>query len=258
MHFLLLLSQQIKRIQLKHLYLIIGFSLLLLFSCKNNNCFYNSGEIVVEKRVIDSYSTLHIEDVFIIDFVPDTADFVEIEAGENVIPGIETELKDSILTIRNSNRCNWVRDLKDDPHITIHAKKIRNIELLGASEFYMKDTLIQDYFEFNISAGISITSLLLKTKEFHFGFHSGTGDISLKGSSEISYLFNAGSGYLWAKEFYSDQLYTTNASTGDSYVHAAERLVVRLRSLGDIYYTGNPEISITEKLSSGNLIENNK
>ncbi len=242
---------------MRFIFILCG-ALLVLQSCKPADCFYSTGDIQSEERLLETFQTLTINDIFEIKYVPDSVNKIIVEAGENVIPGIETSIEEGVLTLSNENKCNWYRSLKERPKITIHASDVQLIYLNGDSNFEMLDTLIQNKFEFEITAGVTNTNLLLRTNEFKFGFHSGTGDVRIAGSSQTSYLFNAGTGYLWAADFESNVLSTTNNSTGDSYVAVNTKIVARLRSLGNIYYTGYPsEIVVSEELSSGELVEAN-
>src|SRR5690242_20273176 len=85
---------------------------LLLFSCKKESlfdCFKSTGDIVTERRNIGTFTETIIYNNVNVIIVQDSLTYLEINAGENLLPLITTEIRNGKLIIENNNKCNWVR-----------------------------------------------------------------------------------------------------------------------------------------------------
>src|SRR5688500_1333547 len=100
-------------------------ALFLAFSsCKKENMrdFYKgTGKIITETRALSGFNTIHVEDKINVVLTESPAFEVTVEGGENLIGLIKTELKDSVLSIRNDNKFNFMRSYKKGV-ITVHIK----------------------------------------------------------------------------------------------------------------------------------------
>ena len=87
--------------------------LALLFSCKKMP--FTNGNMIIETRQLSDFNTIHINDNININMIKSDSSFIEIRAGENLMPNIISEVVDDILIIKNENigkskkscRVNW-------------------------------------------------------------------------------------------------------------------------------------------------------
>ena len=87
--------------------------------------------------------------------------------------------------------------------------------------------------------------------------HEGVGDVSFKGTSQDDLDIDfRGVGNVFAYGLTVNNCVVLNSGTGDCKVQANKTLDVDIASLGNVYYRGNPEISLTDS-GPGELINDN-
>jgi len=124
--------------------IIITFLLgITLFSCDNENaleCFKKTGEMTEEEFFLDPFTEIVVMDEADVYLDNGPHQKIYIKAGENLISDINFNVTDSVLTITNKNRCNWVRT-PGNPGIYITNNLLDKIEIYDYSNFYTVDTL---------------------------------------------------------------------------------------------------------------------
>ncbi len=91
--------------------LLLGVALLTL-SCDREtapDCLKSTGKTVRQVRRISAFSEIVLHDDINLYLTHSPDSILTIEAGENLLPKIETTQNGNTLTIRNRNTCNWVR-----------------------------------------------------------------------------------------------------------------------------------------------------
>src|SRR5688572_20402713 len=99
---------------------LAAFVSLSLAGCQKENqfdCFKSTGKTTTVTRPLSAFNSLRLQDDAQVILVQDSNSFVEIKGGTNLTDNILTEIKNQELTIRNINKCNWVRSYK--PEITV-------------------------------------------------------------------------------------------------------------------------------------------
>ena len=230
---------------------------MAFFSCKKENmfdCFKGTGDIISKKIELAEFQTLYIEDKFDVNIFHDSIDFIEISAGENLIPSIIVENKNGTLSIRNDNKCNWTRSYRKLISLDVHTQNLNKIEIYGPSDIFFHDTLSVDTFYIDIRTGASSVYAKLDCNASYFRVHSGTGTFKLEGHTQFNYVYSIGYGFVYSHNFIATNCQVINNSTGDCFVYASDKLQVEYNSVGNIYYYGNPEtIEILEQ-STGKIL----
>src|SRR3972149_5567093 len=98
---------------LLNFWLVIGM-FPLASACKKDkpDCFKSTGDLVREQREVGDFSSMEVYNNVNVVISQDTLNQVIIEAGENLLEEITTEINGATLVIRNNNKCNWVRSYK--------------------------------------------------------------------------------------------------------------------------------------------------
>jgi hypothetical protein len=91
---------------------ILGFIFLLfvLFSCKKATdriCVKSAGKISEEIRLLTDFHSLEIGSKLSVTLVQDSANFVTVNGGKNLLNFIETEVVNGRLILRNENKCHF-------------------------------------------------------------------------------------------------------------------------------------------------------
>lgn len=235
-----------------NLALSFGYSLIGCQSEKQWDCIKSTGKIIHEIRELPPFKKLKVYNKIEIEVFFKNEYLVEIEAGKNLMSKIQTEVKDSFLIIKNLNRCNFMRDPSNKIRVKIYMPNLLSIHHYGYGDIFLRDTLQTDSVAvFNDGNG---DIHLLTHSKIVYGASYAAGDLYLYGStSHFYYHFNGGN-FLFAKDFYiQSYAYISSYSIGHAYVFTNGWLDGELRSYGNIYYKGNPEILI-QKITKGGKV----
>lgn len=236
------------------IYLVAGFS-----GCKKENrcdCFKGTGKETTQTRNLDGFKALRILDKIDVEIKQGHVYMVEIMAGSELLNLINTEVKDSLLTIQNSNKCDWSRTYKRRIKITVTAPEFLTIIQSGTGNITSKDTLVQKDILVEVKNSGNI-SLLLKVSNSFLNIHGSVGDLSVGGVSGVSYVFNSGDGYLDAGNLLSDITFLSSEGTGKTMVWAKNVFEGQIHYLGDVTVKGNPPSTKLERFGKGNFIFSN-
>ncbi len=239
----------------------IFYLLVLLFSlttCTKDHmfdCFKSTGETVTESRDVSAFSDIELDDNVDLIIHPNSAPYIKVTAGENLIDGIITELSGNKLYIRNENRCNWVRSFKNKFQVEIGIDQPQHIVYYGSGDITCIDSIKTPEFYFDCTNGSGSINFLLNNKKSEIRNHTGRIDIHLKGNSESAILFVNDVATLDATELSLETAHVRNSSTGDMKVNVISELSVEILYNGNIYYSGNPVITSTNITGTGKLIQ---
>ncbi len=223
----------------------IKLSLLLLFiflnfSCdldsdtssfSGTNCLEGQGAIVSESRVLNDFNSINSSIYAEILITQGPLEDVIIEAQQNILNEIETNVINGELMI-TSNRCV---DIVEPVEVYVTIPDIQNLTLTGVGSFVSQN-------DFNLgNLGISLT---------------GTGDFELQGTVNNLDILLTGVGDINAFGLISEVCNVNVSGVGDVEVFANDELNVTLSGVGNIYYMGNPNLTINIT-GSGNVIDSN-
>jgi hypothetical protein len=152
------------------IYLLSVILLITLSSCR----FYGvrgSGDVVKEKRDIEEFTSLEVGGIFDVEIICGKEESLVIEAEDNLIPLIETEVKGNRLIISTKRHISPRNGLK----IKIKAREVNNIDISGACK--VKVTEINSDKFFVGASGASNVYLSGKAKKLN---------IDVSGASNIN------------------------------------------------------------------------
>ncbi|MBK7214837.1 MAG: DUF2807 domain-containing protein [Bacteroidales bacterium] len=233
-------------------------SCTLLVSCEKDHLFdflKSTGKDVTITRDVPEYFTqVRIENNINAVFTQGSGYSIRLEGGENLLPGIDTEIKDSLLTIRNNNRFNWVRayDRKITAYIT--APHFLKIGYEGTGTLTNTDTIREDSIFITAYAGSGYLNFCLDVGLSHLVMTSGSADFNISGHSGSNFIFAGSYGPFHCQELETFNTYMSNKGTNDCYIYVKNHLEYDISGLGNIYCKGNPSSIIGGSTSEGKLI----
>jgi hypothetical protein len=235
---------------------LILIALVSLVSCNREDapdCFQRAGEMKTVQRDLDDFSSIELNDYIQYELF-DTAYFgVIIKAPGNLISDIETEVEDGRLTIRNVNRCNFVRSFKSRITVRICAPAFTDIQNYATGDITSVDVLTGNRFSLDNRSAAGVQRISLDVDTVNIASHTGVSDAVLQGECDVVYLFNQGLGKLDARALTSNYAFVNNSSLNDVYVYSQNYLYGYIQFSGNIYYTGNPEAIDREVDGDGEL-----
>jgi len=203
------------------------------------DCFKSTGDVITEHRSVPAFTEVEVHDNVNLTFVQDSFTYIEVCAGENLLPLIVTEIQNGKLLIRNNNTCNWVRDYSIPINIFAHIPKLRRVETYSSGKISSLNTLLCDTIEGN-NRGNGDIELNVSALEVYC--KHAMGDNTFTGNAEYLYIYTTSIGFANCTGLIVNKATVINKGTGYSYVNACDKLDVELTSAGNIYYTGNPVI----------------
>jgi uncharacterized Zn-binding protein involved in type VI secretion len=178
---------------------------------------------------------------------------VIVEADENLLTHIITEVKGDKLNIRTENYVN----LKSKNKIKIYVSltKITGISLAGSGDITGVGNFTNDDKTTFLMAGSGNINLDFKNIERVGISIAGSGNVNLKGKTESLGVSIAGSGDAICKELVADEVKVSIAGSGSAKVNASNSLKVSIVGSGDVYYTGAVTNISKSVLGSGKVVK---
>ena len=242
------------------LFFNIIFFVLIFLSCNkrydDRKCFKSNGKEVSKEINLQDFNSIELDGNFKVFLKSDTLNRIEIVSGKNLINNIKADISDSILILKDNNKCRWLRSYNVKKEIYVYYKNINYLLINKQCDIISKDTVFVDDFEIIDWGDIGTINLKLHCINFRFTVHSGTGDFYFSGITQNQFLYFHGNGYVHAKDLQSSYCDVTSKTTGDIEVFSDNNLFVKLYESGNIYYYGAPlNITKSVKYSSGDLIK---
>lgn len=218
--------------------------IILCTSCRKSEerrCFKSNGKPLTENRSLGVFSKVELNDNINLTIIQDTVDKAAITAPSNLIGFISTDVSNNILTIKNNNKCNWLRSFETNISIVLHTQSLNNLTCHGSGMVQSQGRFTGDSFEINLhdaSGKIHITTNLNK---LYVKQHNGPAMVNISGESNNTEVYSAGSGFLYLQNLNSNQLTMRHKGTGDCHVRAQQYLHATLEYTGNIHVYGQAQ-----------------
>lgn len=255
-----------------------ALSFLLTFSmfaisfsaCKKDGwpCINGKGENITEQRAVSDFSRIEQlmdADVYI---TQGTAYAVSLEAQNNLMDEIRTEVNGGVLKIYNKRCFKHHKPIK----VFITMPVVAGVTLAGSGNVYLQnriesndlfvsltgsgsieceDSVIADFLETDLS-GSGTVALLGRFQTVSTGI-SGSGTIALKGKAKSNGLHISGSGSLEAFDLPVNTCTVDITGSGNARVNVMDNLDVHITGSGNVYFKGSPSVT-TNITGSGSVV----
>ena len=222
--------------------LLSGF--ILFTGCKKSgtNCITNAGPVVREVREIADFDSIEMNDYVNLILTQDSVVKVEVETGKNLQSGIETTVTERQLIIRNNNVCNWLRSYSTPVNVYVTVDNLKKIFYNSSGNITTTNPITSKKLTVDVWGGAGTIDMNLDIKGFgYFIVHQGTADLKLRGNCSICSIYSGEYGLIHAGELHTGYSFVSNHGSNDVYVKAIQYLSATIESIGNIYYTGNPD-----------------
>jgi hypothetical protein len=238
------------------IFLAISALLSTLWSCgkPGADCFSATGDIIMEKRQVPPFDSVQLNDNINLILKLDSVYSVTVEAGENLMQGISTEVVSNQLVIHNTNACNWTRSYNKPLNVYVSTRNLYKLNYNSSGDVTTANELRGGPLTVEIWGGCGTIDLDLNMYEGSFYMKLGTTTMNLHGKCSILSLASADYGRLDARDLASGYAYISNEGSNDSYVNSNTYLSAIIKSIGNIYFTGNPDTIVQFIDGSGKLI----
>ena len=138
----------------KHNSVGVIFLVVFLFaSCGKENrwdCIKRTGEIVSEARYPGTFHSIRSMDNVNVILIQDTAYYVRLEAGENLMDGLTTHVTDGFLELGNGNKCSWARCYDHEVNAYVGFVQIDSLDHQGYGTISNEGVLSVDQLDITI------------------------------------------------------------------------------------------------------------
>lgn len=205
-----------------------------------------SGTIKSETRQISGFSKVSLEGAMDVYIVQGDNESVRIEADDNLLKLIETNVKKGELEITNSESISPSQTIK----VYVTARTLEAMSVAGSGNMTTQSAFSSEQFDVAIAGSGDITAdVRAETVEAAI---AGSGDIILKGTANSTDVSIAGSGDVKALDLATRTATVDIAGSGDCEVHTSEMLTGNIMGSGSIRYKGEPKIN-SSIMGSGDI-----
>jgi hypothetical protein len=233
---------------------ILFFSMALinfvfLTSCENFHAIEGNHNVVTETRNVSSFTELRSEGSYDVYLIHDTVYYVQVEAEENLLPYIDTDISGNELVIKTHDHKN----LKEHYTIKIyvHAPDVNSITLEGSGKIDC-DNVLENSFDIHLDGSGDILVAQASCDKIKTKI-SGSGEVNISGITNETDFNISGSGDINSSGLAQDTCFADISGSGSMFVNVAKFLDVHITGSGTVHYTGSPVVN-TDITGSGMVI----
>lgn len=224
---------------------IFSFTALVLLAISQTGCdgerVKGSGQMSSETRKLGEYHAISLRGGMDIEFTNGPQEDAVIEAEDNILPLIETEIKGDQLIVRMKPGTHI--STKKDIKVKLTAPDIEELSLAGSGNIVGTNEWDHNSaVRLSLSGSGNITLGAVNAPGVKASI-AGSGDIHLKGETRDLDVAIAGSGNFDGYNLHTESTSVNIAGSGDANVHASVNLNVKVGGSGDVSYRGTPQIT---------------
>ncbi|MEQ9187099.1 MAG: DUF2807 domain-containing protein [Cryomorphaceae bacterium] len=229
---------------------------LVFTGCEKESasCLEGRGNQTEEIRNLSGFSDLHVTGRIDVNLVPDSTDYVRVVYGENGIGGIHTQVTDGTLSISEINRCDWFRKVEPLPMVEVHYARLSGIFSQSAGAVRFLAPFRADSIRIEIEDAAGSLEFNGDCERIDLLVHTGATDVILKGECTRLFVYNSGYAPVDAKELVTRTAIVHNNGSSDTYVHAWENVYTQIYHIGNIYVSGNAQITRWHEKGGGSVV----
>lgn len=206
----------------------IVVALALVTACNfSSSGVAGSGVAGSEQRAVGAFERLAVDGSFAVEVEVGPATSVRVEADDNILPLITTEVAGDTLKVSSRGSFNTTRSIK----VYVATPRLVGLEHGGSGSVRVR--------------GIS--------GERFAAALDGSGSVQLAGRSDALTVSLDGSGSLAAAELIAASVTVALSGSGSAEVHASERLVASVDGSGSVRYSGGAKDIVRNISGSGGV-----
>jgi len=205
-----------------------------------------NGNVISETREVAGFSKISAGGAFDIFLEQGTMEALTIDADENLLPLINTNVSNGVLEISSDRPIRNASTL----NVFITIKDISVIDVSGACSITSKNTLNLTDLVLE-GSGATFVDLALNSRNFSADL-SGANEVRVSGETDIFSLELSGASKIRAFDFVAREVKLQASGAADAHVHATEYLNAQATGAASISYMGSP--SIDQRISGAGSI----
>ncbi len=210
-----------------------------------------NGNVVTEKRnTSESFTEIKASEGLDVYVSQGSETSIRVEADENIIELIRTEVRDGMLKVDTEDRIGRAKSKK----IFVSMPTITRLVSNSGADIRGKETLNVDTIYLDCSSGADL-NVTVQANEVHSDASSGS-DIVIAGKAELLVAEASSGADIRAKGLEVKRCIAKASSGADIIVNTTEELTASASSGGDVRYIGDPQKVKKEDGYSGSINKN--
>jgi hypothetical protein len=193
-----------------------------------------NGKQLSETREITGFSEISLEGAFNVILKQSDKESVTVEADENIVPLIHTEVENGTLKVGMKDNTTFQNMGKLE--VTIFLKTITGIKTAGAGSLVSSDTLHVTDLKMDLN-GAGATDLKIMADKLTVNSQS-VGALQLSGKVKEVAIDQNGVGLIQAFDLKSEKLTLKASGVGAAEVFASQELSIDASGIGSVQYKG--------------------
>ncbi len=216
--------------------LFIGICAVSLSGC-NKKSVVGNGKVIFQNRDLKDYSSLSVNGAYTVYVKKGSVSSFVIEADENLLPFIKTEISGNNLKVYNSKNILRSKELK----LIITNPQLNSCDFSGAIELNSDSGLIYKILNITIS-GIGRIDMNLNTDSLLANV-SGGAELTFSGNAKKFDGIIKGTGSIDAVNFIVQESNIEISGLGKAKLNVIKKLNVNITGFGKVDYKGEPQIN---------------
>ncbi len=233
------------------LHILLLAALIACTSCKKD-IWSDPGPLKLEERATRPISQILLYDNITLVLRQDTVDRVVVQAPQEMLANILTEMDGHALTIRNKNR-SIINTPNEQLFVYVDVRYLQRLDYLGSANVFCVNTLQSPYFTVLASDGSGNVNLKLNSVITDALLYSDMADFRFEGRTDSSYTYCNTLGTIDYQNFEVKRMQMDYSGIRDAQINVTEKLNGRIFYKGNVYYKGNPMIR-KEETSTGRFL----
>lgn len=219
----------------------------------NSKKVHGNGNVITKTRTISEFDKVSLGGSFKVVLISGKEEKLTIKGEENILPYIETEVKNGRLKIKVQKYVN----IKPTEQliVTVPFEDINGISIGGSGDVVSKKVISADTVSLSIGGSGNIKAEV-DADEVKVSI-GGSGNVKLQGTAQNLKCSIAGSGDVKAYKLKTEKIKVSVAGSGDVYTTVSKKIKGSMVGSGNIYYKGNPKNIDISAVGSGKAVDRN-
>jgi len=200
-----------------------------------------SGNIMTETRDVSGFHAIEVDYPAQVFVKPGAKESVKIEADDNVLPELKTQVRNGVLEISfrrpNPRYVNPTEPVK----ITVVVKELDDVEFTSAGELIIAD-IESDELDVSISGAGNLELNEIQVTSLHVSL-SGAGSMSASGEADNLDVNISGFGDFKGGQLHSQDALVDISWAGSATVWVDDNLTAQVSGAGSVDYYGSADVS---------------
>lgn len=218
-------------------YFLFLFPAVIAFAgCEYISGVQGNGKVKSEERSVDSFDQISVGGAFDVYLTQGNTESLRVEADENLLPLIETNVSNGRLEIRSRQNIGEAKKLS----VYVTFRELNQIEASGACEIKNEGQLNLGTLSLN-GSGASEIDLTLQADKIE-GEYSGASEVELQGVADVCDFQLSGASELDSPELTVRLMTIDLSGASEAEVQVTESLKVDASGASSVVYTGDPAV----------------